>query len=420
MHTDRTHHHTDICIVGGGLTGLMMAVALSHTGYQITLLDQSNGHKPSQDGRTTTIHAAGQRMLATLDIWPHMSAPAAPVNAIHVATGPARSGLAARQRAPFELSWQGEKYPLGYVVENGALFDGLTHAITQTNITHITDRTITEMTHQGGRARLHAATINDTDEMLEIDCQLVVGCDGGNSPLRRNAGLRSLSTEAGQTAIVAVLQSAKSHEDAAYQRFLRSGPIALMPMAGQRISLVWTLPDAEAERLLICDTEAFNSAVSAAFGDYLGFLSLDGPRLKWPLRPSYTPTITAPNLVLAGDAAHAIHPLAGQGYNLALADAAVLADILVAGHKRGLPAGHSSSLADYAAGRRQEIAAMTATTAGLNALFSTAPARLAGVAGLGMALLNRTVFKKTLSQIAMGGILAKAALLDGTLPNGRM
>ena len=124
--------------------------------------------------------------------------------------------------------------------------------------------------------------------------------------------------------------------------------------------------------------------------------------------------------MLAGDAAHAIHPLAGQGYNLALADAAVLADILVAGHRRGLPAGHSSSLADYAAGRCQEIAAMTAATAGLNALFSTAPARLAGVAGLGMGLLNRTVFKKTLSQIAMGGILAKAALLDGTLPSGRM
>lgn len=419
MQTDSTHHHTDICIVGGGLTGMMMAVALSHTGYQITLLDQSDGNKSGQDGRTTTIHAAGQRMLTALDIWPHMSAPAAPVNAIHVATGPARSGLAARQRTPFDLSWHGEDQPLGYVVDNGALFDGLTSALAQKNITHITDRTITEMTQQGGRAQLCATSTKPANDTFNIECQLVVGCDGGNSPLRRNAGLRTLSTESGQTAIVAVLQLAKSHEDAAYQRFLRSGPVALMPMAGRRASLVWTLPDADAAQLLTCETEEFNSAVSGAFGDYLGFLALDGPRLKWPLRPSYTPTITAPNLVLAGDAAHAIHPLAGQGYNLALADAAVLADILVAAHKRGLPAGHSSSLVDYAAGRRQEIAAMTAATAGLNALFSKAPERLAGIAGLGMGLLNRTVFKKTLSQIAMGGVLATAALLDGKLPNGR-
>jgi 2-octaprenyl-6-methoxyphenol hydroxylase len=167
---------------------------------------------------------------------------------------------------------------------------------------------------------------------------------------------------------------------------------------------------------LTVDETTFEAACLEAFGPGLGYLRLAAKRLVWPLRPSWRRRITAPGLVLAGDAAHAIHPLAGQGYNLALADAAVLADLLIENRRRGLPASHLSLRQAYAAARWRERAAMTMATSGLNSLFSNAPAGVRRLAGLGFAVLDRLPVKTIFSDIAAGGQLAEAALLEGRLP----
>jgi 2-octaprenyl-6-methoxyphenol hydroxylase len=166
----------------------------------------------------------------------------------------------------------------------------------------------------------------------------------------------------------------------------------------------------------VVDETAFEAACLEAFGPSLGYLRLAATRLAWPLRPSWRRRISAPGLILAGDAAHAIHPLAGQGYNLALADAAVLADLLVEGRRRGLPASHLSLRRAYEAARWRERAAMTMATSGLNRLFSHAPAGVRRLAGLGFAMLDRLPVKSVFSDIAAGGQLAEAALLEGRLP----
>lgn len=412
----------DICVAGGGLTGLMMATALSYTPYNITLLDRSDGKSAPHDERTTTIHAAGRRMLDAMGLWDQLDPQPAPIDAIHVATGPASSGLAARQRKPFDLSWESASGAMGYVVHNHSLFDALVTGLAARKITHLAQTAVRDMTVAAGQAHL---TIDDgdaedgaeTSNRREVTCQLVVACDGARSPLREAAGLRQFKTRDNQSAVVATMRLDRDHQNAAYQRFLRSGPIALMPLAGRTASLVWTVRNTEAKRLLSVDADQFSAECSAAFGPYLGYLELVGERFEWPLQPAIASGMTAPHMALAGDAAHALHPLAGQGYNLALGDAAVLADALCHAHRRGLPAGHRSVLDDYAAGRRVEVSAMSAMTTSLNALFSTAPHGLARVAGIGMGLVNASPAKSVFSTIASGGSLARASLLAGRLPD---
>ena len=228
----------------------------------------------------------------------------------------------------------------------------------------------------------------------DLMCQLVVACDGANSKMRNYASIRTLSEPHRQTAIIANLICERAHENTAFQRFLPGGPIALMPHGEQSVSLVWTLPKDEATRILALEEDSFTSLVVSSFGETLGGLKLDGPRLSWPLKPTITRKMTSNNLILAGDSGHAIHPLAGQGYNLALGDAAVLADCLANAYRRGLNPGHRSIRSEYSARRRLEVATMTAITSGLNQIMSFQPT-IAKIAGVGMGLVNHSP-KKTL------------------------
>ena len=411
----------DICIVGGGLTGLMMGVALAHTPYRVALLDKSDGIAPAPDGRTTTIHAAGQRMLTALGVWDELTLAPTAIHGIQVMVGDAVTGLKARQKRAFDLEWTTTESPMGYVVDNGDLFRALLNVLSthvaNGNVKHVTGCFIANMTHQAGRAVLQVDSSNE----VSMRCDLVVGCDGGNSQLRAGAGLRQiresqLPGHRAQTAIVATMRLETDHNHTAFQRFLPGGPLALMPLNGRLASLVWTLPSVDAERLLDASEDEFNSACTMAFGPTLGFLALDGPRLKWMLKPAISTRMTRQNLVLAGDAAHALHPLAGQGYNLALGDAAILADALTAAHQCGLAAGHSTMRTNYENKRRVEVTAMSSATTALNLLFSDKTKAVNSLLGLGMGVLNATPLKSIFSKLAQGGTLARASLLDGKLP----
>ena len=425
---------TDIAIIGGGLTGMMMARALSLTGADICLVDRSSSQPAdtqSPDERTTTIHAAGMRMLRTLGIGDQLRQTATPIMRIAVAEGAPLTGLAARRRPNSDLTWQATDEPMAYVVGNADLQAALSSILSsnpaaseasrqdiaadRNNAVHVMKRaSLAAMNRAAGRMILDI----DTGEGMtsRLDAKLVVACDGAGSPAAQLADLPAREERKFQTAIVSVLRIDRPHENTAFQRFLPGGPFALMPMTGQRLSLVWTLPETQAEMLMAADAPAFEAACLEAFGQSHGYLHLDGARLAWPLRPSVRKRIAAPGIVLAGDAAHAIHPIAGQGYNLALGDAAVLADCLALALGRGLTPDHPSVWQEYEAGRRAERLAMSAATSGINQLFARSPTMVRRMAGAGFAMLDRSSLKDLFSDVASGGKLASAALLEGRYP----
>jgi ubiquinone biosynthesis UbiH/UbiF/VisC/COQ6 family hydroxylase len=409
----------DIAVIGGGLTGLMMARALSATGAHILLVDRSSGADGIPDERTTTINAAGMRMLQTLGVQDNLHQDATPIMRIAVAEGAPLSGLAARRRPNSDLSWQAGDTPMAYVVGNADLQSALTRTLGENSdfygsIEILSGATLTGMARHAGGMQLDIEEAGG--QLSHRNADLVVACDGNNSKVAGFANLAARQEQTFQTAIVSILRAERDHENTAFQRFLPTGPFALMPMSGQHLSLVWTLPDDTAQTLIAADEQAFEAACLDAFGQSLGYLHLAGQRLAWPLRPSLRRRIAAAGVVLAGDAAHALHPIAGQGYNLALADAAVLADCLALARTRGLSSGHPSIWQSYEAARRTERLAMSAATSGINQLFARSPAFVRRMAGAGFAVLDKTPVKSVFSRIAEGGELADAALLRGQFP----
>ena len=415
------HHIHEVVVVGAGLTGVMTALALSHCGYgsaaapAITLVDRANHPEgeprtSASDNRTTTIHAAGMAMLDVLGVWPLIATTSTPITRIKVAHGhPHRGGLNRQQKAEFSLDWYDDRAPMAYVVSNQDLLEALYDRLATRPIIQISGHEVTGFDRGGDFACLQF------DERPDLMCQLVVACDGANSKMRQFAAISKLEEPHRQTAIVANMILERDHENTAFQRFLPTGPIALMPYRSKHASLVWTLPKDEAAQIIELDESKISSLILASFGNALGSLKIDGPCFSWPLKPALTCKMTSNHLVLAGDASHAIHPLAGQGYNLALSDAAVLADSLARANTRGLNAGHPSIQSDYRLGRALEITAMTAMTSGLNQLMSFQPA-IAKIVGASMSLVNVSPLKSLFQKCAVGGYLVRANLLKGRLP----
>ena len=421
----------DVAVIGGGLTGLRTAIALSHAGSshagsshaggsgpRIHLVDRAASDAAQPDERTTTINAAGARMLAALGVWDRMTVSPAAVRRVAVAEGAAPTGLAARRRRDGDLSWHGGHQPMGYVVGNAALQDALRKTLASCDVIERRGRGVAGWHVGTDQTTLTLADDAGMEELLETS--LAVACDGAHSRMAERAGLPRREERQTQTAIVTTLRTERQHEDTAYQRFLPTGPFALMPGPGEtggfEMSLVWTLPNDRAQQLIAAAPATFEAACIEAFGSRLGYLALAGSRLAWPLQPAWRRRITAPGLVLAGDAAHAIHPLAGQGYNLALADAAVLADLLADCARRGLSPAHPSLRRGYEAARFNERLAMSMATSGLNRLFAAAPPFVRRAAGIGFSVLDRLPAKSLFSSIAEGGQLADAALLKGRFP----
>ena len=307
---------------------------------------------------------------------------------------------------------------MGYVVANAALQSALRDTLATTSVAERRGRAVTNWSPGETVSSLDLVDAGGTDETLQAS--LAVACDGARSTMAEHAGLGRREERQTQTAVVTTLRAERPHGDTAFQRFLPTGPFALMPgpgdAGGYELSLVWTLPNETARQLIAADAAAFEAACLEAFGSRLGYMALAGDRLAWPLQPAWRRRITAPGLVLAGDAAHSIHPLAGQGYNLALADAAVLADLVVKAHRRGLVASHPSLRSAYEAARFNERLTMSMATSGLNKLFAAAPPVMRRAAGMGFSILDRLPGKSMFSEIAEGGRLAEAALLEGRLP----
>ena len=407
--------HYPLAIIGGGLTGKMVALALSHSGYDSALIAPKAPAIKQADRRSTTIHHAGAKMLDALGLTDTLSDKLAPIHVIRVAVGAQKP-----MQSDWLLNWSDPHEVMAYVVENQALDDALDDALDQAiakasaepdhgHINMIDDQ-VTAFEDGDSAACL------TTDKHGILTARLVIACDGVKSPMRQLAGITPYREETGQSALIANLSCALDHQDTAYQRFLPTGPIALMPLADKSVSLVWSTSTKEAQSYLeMTDNDAIEDAIQNAFGDELGKLRLATPLSSFPLRPHYNRHLFKGRVILAGDAAHAIHPLAGMGYNLALADAAILLDVIQKAKASGLAPDHPSIKTSYRNRRMPEIVALSALTSQLNKLLSKEKGPLPALLAMGMSVVDKTPLKRSFMKVAKGGKLSQAPLLDGRL-----
>lgn len=378
----------DVAIVGGGLVGASLALALQRAGLDVALIDpQAPQVLPVADGwdsRIYAISAGNADFLESLGVWSRLDAQR--VQRIEAMTicGDAPAG-----RLEFSAYEAGLR-ELAYIVEGSALQQALRTAIADTGEVR--------MVCPGQASALHidadtaGVTLADGGQ---IKAQLVIGTDGGDSWVRRAAGITARVSDYHQVGVVANFETEKNHGGTAYQWFRAEGVLALLPLPGKRVSMVWSATEEHAQTLLAMDAEALVDAVLAASGGVVGGLRLVTPAAGFPLRLAHVDKLAAPRIALAGDAAHHVHPLAGQGVNLGFRDVRGLATVL-AGRAPSQDCGDLSLLRRYARARREDIATMELGTDVLQKLFAVQSVWLSGARNSGMAAVNRLPFLKNL------------------------
>ncbi len=382
----------DLIISGAGMAGATFALAAAQGGLRVALVDPQPFDvqlAPTFDGRSTAIAFSTFRMLDVLGVGEGLRAHACRMDHILVTDG-RRPGAASRSASSaflrFDAAEIGERTggePLGYMVENRHIRHALAEAVSVSDIVLMAPAKVVGIDAGPGRAQVMLA------DGRSLSAALVVGADGRNSFVRRSAGIDTLGWGYGQSGVVATVRMERGHGHVAHEYFLPDGPFAILPLPGGRASLVWTESTRRAEALRDASNAAFLSHLKRRFGDFLGDLSVEGPRFFYPLSLALAERLTAPRAALIGDAAHAVHPVAGQGLNMGLKDAAALAEVLIEAARRGEDIGSEMVLERYARWRRFDNAALTAGFDGFIRLFSNevAPVRLAR--DLGMAAVNR-------------------------------
>jgi 2-octaprenyl-6-methoxyphenol hydroxylase len=414
----------EVLVAGGGMVGLALAVALAEAGLEVVVvdrLDPAQLREEAFDGRSSAIARGSQQVLQVLGLWDGMASAAAPILDIRISDGRAdgggRSGGASALHLHFschELANGDEARPLGWIVENTAIRrTALDRArnLSKTAGAKIDLRApadIMEVTRRPGGV---AARLADGST---VRARLLVAADGRGSAQREAAGIRAMQIDYGQTAIVATVAHDQPHGGVAHEHFLPSGPFALLPMTDapggdgappvHRSSLVWTERRHLVPAMLALDEAAFAQELQRRFGDSLGRLSLwGGRRWSYPVSLLHADRYIDTRLALVGDAAHGIHPIAGQGLNLGLRDVAALAECIVDARRLGLDLGDVTVLERYQRWRRLDNMALIAATDSLNRLFSNdlPPVRL--LRDLGLAAVNRMPpLKRFFMRHAMG------------------
>ncbi|HJQ55344.1 MAG TPA: UbiH/UbiF/VisC/COQ6 family ubiquinone biosynthesis hydroxylase [Vineibacter sp.] len=391
----------DVLVVGAGLIGATLAAALGASGLHVTIIDRLPGSTqvaPTFDGRTTAIAHGSRCALAAIGVWPYIAPHAAPILEIRISDGRLDPSGGPAPVSPLYLHFDNRQVtaggaagaPMGHIVENrhfrAALFRRLAELPT-VNLIAPAELASAERGHGFARVRL--------GDGRTIRAALLVSAEGRGGVLREQAGIRLSRTDYDQAAIVVTAEHELPHRGVAQEKFLPAGPFAILPMTddpasgAHRSSIVWTERADLASILLRLPDAVFQVEFSRRFGEHLGAVRPVGPRFSYPLSVQTAERLAAPRLALVGDAAHGIHPIAGQGWNLGLRDAAALAEVVVDAHRLGLDIGQESVLAGYQRWRRVDGLSMVAVTDGLNRLFSNdiAPVRLAR--DLGLAAVNQ-------------------------------
>lgn len=374
---------TDVVIAGGGLNGTALALALAQGGARVTLVDplarQTRG-AGGFDGRSYALNVGSRNLLTALGMWDRLAAQSQPIAQIKVSDGRAGEGP-----SPFVLGFDAaeiEEGPMGHMVEDRHLRPALLDAVAGAGITHLEGLRVTAQAVTGSHV---TATLDDG---TQIAARLLVGCDGRLSGVAQRAGIERSGRDYGQRAMVAAIGHARPHHGIAHQFFMPQGPLAILPLTGDRCSIVWTETATEAARIEALDSSAFLDHLRPRFGDFLGDIHLAGARYSYPLVLSVAQNLTAPRIALSGDAAHAVHPIAGQGLNAGLKDVATLAQVVVDAMRRGEDPGRADVLARYAQWRRFDVTTLALATDGFNRLFSNDNPLLRAIRDIGLGAVN--------------------------------
>ncbi|MBC6440602.1 MAG: UbiH/UbiF/VisC/COQ6 family ubiquinone biosynthesis hydroxylase [Rhodospirillales bacterium] len=395
----------DIAVVGGGMNGMTAALACARAGFSVAVIERgSPGAALSDafDGRVSSIAYGARLVLDGLGAWEDMEPHAQPILEIRVSD----------RDAPLFLHYDHAEvgdHPLGWILENRFIRRALDAAVESSGgVTMIAPAEVAALERDSAGATLVL------DDGGRVRCRLVVACDGKASPMRTMAGIGAVNESYGQIGIVCTIRHDRPHRGIAHERFLPGGPFAILPLPGNTASLVWTEQDDIGQRVLELDDARFLEEIAWRFGDFLGGLEVIGPVWSYPLNLVVASSLHDDRLLLVGDAAHGIHPIAGQGYNLGIRDIAVLAEVLADGRKLGLEPGDASLLETYARGRRTDTMTMVAVTDSLNRLFSNAIPPVALARDLGLAVVNRVPpLKRLFMRHAMGTVGKLPRLMRG-------
>ncbi len=395
----------EILIVGGGLNGPALALALAQGGYSSIVIDARPAELQAAaafDGRAYALALASRRMLDALGIWRHVAEFAEPILDIKVSDGRAGEGA-----SPLYLHFDHheiEEGPMGHMLEDRNLRRALGQTLAEQPLVQaVSSAMVVEQQVSPGSV---AVTLENGRVLRGL---VLVGCDGRSSGVAERAGILRTGWDYGQAAVVCAVEHEMPHNSVAHQFFMPAGPLAILPLPGNVCSIVWTEASDRAAEILAMDGPRFLAALRPCFGDFLGGLRLCGDRYSYPLGLSLAQSLTAPRVALAGDAAHGIHPLAGQGLNLGLRDVAALAETLIEAGRLGLDIGAADVLERYARWRRADIAALAATTDTVNRVFSNDFGPLRFVRDLGLGLVNALPGLRR-------GLIREAAGLSGDLP----
>ncbi|MDD7971882.1 FAD-dependent monooxygenase [Roseinatronobacter alkalisoli] len=377
-------YDADILIVGGGLNGPSLALALAQGGLRVTVVDalpRDTREGAEFDGRAYALALASTRVLDGIGIWANVVQDAQPILQIKASDGRAGEGA-----APFFLHFDHaeiEEGPMGHMLEDRYLRRALLEAMdTDPNITQIEGRRVVA---QNIGANGITAT---TDDGQVLRARILVGCDGRDSAVAQRAGIKRTGWDYGQTALVCAIAHDDPHQGCAHQFFMPAGPLAILPLPGNRSSIVWSESSATAADIHAMDDAHYLDALRPRFGDFLGAIALEGKRFAYPLRLTLANSFIGPRLALVGDAAHGMHPIAGQGFNFGLRDIAALAEVLILAARRGEDISSPIVLERYQQWRRFDTMMMALGTDSVNRLFSNDSALLRGVRGLGMGVVQ--------------------------------
>ena len=396
----------DILIAGGGLNGPALALALAQGGLRVTVIDARAAPLRAEagfDGRAYALAIASKRLLQMIGVWPAVEGKSQPILKIRASDGHAGQGA-----APFFLAFDSaeiEEGPMGFMLEDRFLYAAFLQAMQdEPNITLLSGETVQaqEVAPQGVTITLASGR--------QLAGRLLVGCDGRGSGVATRAGIRRQGWGYGQTALVTAIRHEKDHEGTAHQFFMPSGPLAILPLpGGHHSSIVWSETDATAAAIQALDDDGYLAALRPRFGDFLGQIALAGARFTYPLSLSLAERFVTDRVALVGDAAHGVHPIAGQGLNLGLRDVGALAEVLITAARRGEDIGGAVVLEEYQRWRRFDSTALALGMDTVNRLFSNDNPILRLGRDLGLGLVNAVPGLRR-------GFIRQAAGLKGDLP----
>lgn len=397
MNTD-----TDIAIVGGGLNGPTLAIALEQRGLNVTVIDALPAPKRGMrdfDGRSYALAHASMRLLRGIDLWDAIKDHTQPMLEIKVTDGRAGTGP-----SPWMMHFDHteiEEGPMGYMCQDCHLRQALLAKMDgAARITQMSGETV--VAQSSGQLTLASGKT--------VTAKLIVGADGRASGTAERAGIKRTGWGYGQTAIVCAVEHELPHGGIAHQFFMPTGPLAILPLPDNCCSIVWSETETRATKIIAMDDTDFLDALRPAFGSFLGELTLVGKRFSYPLSLTIANRFIADRVVLVGDAAHGVHPIAGQGLNAGLRDVAALVDVLSDAKARGEDIASAAVLARYEQWRRFDTATLAAATDTFNKLFSNDNPLLRAVRDMGMGVINATPrLRRT--------FIREAAGLTGDLPS---